>query len=439
VTTRGRAIAAVWVLAGVCVLGAGYRATWRDFSVHAFNPRLSVAPRGAILDVRGRSLAEGPVRARRYPLGAAAVHVVGYKRSLSVSDGMEKQADQWLSLPAAWFPPLVERSAHRPRDVRVTLDADWQQAAYRALGSRRGAVVVLDADTGAVVASVSKPGFPPEALGRRFHELREHPAEPFLDRVRSRVPPGSTFKLLFARHLLATGEGDFRYDCPGHILTAGGHRIRCARPHGWVDLAHALAVSCNGYFVRAASEEVGGSPLATFRSVLGTGFPGEVDLGDPVGRALLAIGQGNARVQPIRMAALVATHFGAERGGALFRPTLIVEGPEGADPFDWSLAVAEDGVRERLAELMDGAANQVRRRVRIGGGCRILGAKTGTAETPSDEDFAWLVGAMSVPDAGAGARTLAFAIVVEGIQGFSIQHTPGVLERTVREAVPSCS
>ncbi len=442
-TSNRRAVAIVWILAAACVLAAGYRSTWRDFSVHAFNPRLSSSPRGAILDARGRHLAEGPVRERRYPLGAAAVHVVGYKRSLAVSAGLEKHADRWLSVPASVLPPLFDRRTHRPRDLRLSLEADWQRAAHRALGERIGAFVALDADTGAVLASVSRPGFAPEVLTHRFRDLRDHPSEPFRDRVRSGAPPGSTFKLLYARHLLASGQASFRYTCPGRIATGGGHHIRCTQPHGSLDLARALAVSCNGYFVRAAMDAVGGSPRESYRAVLGPDFPGEADLDDPEGRALMVIGQGNARVPPIRMASLVATHFGAHEAGARFRPTLVAEGPDTADPFDWSLPIARDEERERLAELMDGAAVGVRRHVRLGPRCPILGAKTGTAETPSHEDVAWLVGAVRVPDAGregdAGrARTVAFAIVLEGIEGLSIQHTPRILERTLHAAVPAC-
>jgi hypothetical protein len=431
----------VWILAAACVLAAGYRSSWRGFSIHAFNPRLSSSPRGAILDARGRQLAEGPVRERRYPLGAAAVHVVGYKRSLAVSAGLEKHADRWLSIPASVLPPLFDRRTHRPRDLRLSLEADWQRAAHRALGERIGAFVALDADTGAVLASVSRPGFAPEVLTRRFRELRDHPSEPFRDRVRSGTPPGSTFKLLYARHLLASGQEGFRYYCPGRIATGSGHHIRCTQPHGAVDLARALAVSCNGYFVRAAMDAVGGSPRGSYRAVLGPDFPGEADLEDPEGRALMVIGQGNARVPPIRMASLVATHFGTHDGAhdrrARFRPSLVAEGPDAADPFDWSLPIARDEERLRLAELMDGAAVGVRRHVRLGRRCQILGAKTGTAETPSHEDVAWLVGAVLVPDAG-GERTVAFAIVLEGIEGLSIQHTPRILERTLHAAVPEC-
>jgi hypothetical protein len=88
---------------------------------------------------------------------------------------------------------------------------------------------------------------------------------------------------------------------------------------------------------------------------------------------------------------------------------------------------------------MDGAAAGVRRRIRLSRRCALLGAKTGTAETPEDGDFAWLVGAVRVPGAAGAPHTLAFAIVLEGTMGLSIQHTPDVLERTLHGAVPACS
>lgn len=447
-SARRRVVVGVWLLALASVGAGAWRALERGFAVHAQNPRLAAAPRGAIRDVRGRVLAEGPVRARRYPAGAAAVHVVGYKPSLAVSAGMEARADRFLSVPATALPPLLDRSAWRPPDLRLTLDLDWQRAAYRALGPRAGAVVVLDARDGAVVASVSRPGFAPEGLAHRFRALRDDPDEPFRDRaLDSRAPPGSTFKLLMARHLLASGQGRFRSFCTGRVVTPDGHAIRCTRPHGDVDLARALAVSCNGYFVRAALERVGGSARDTYRRVLGPGFAGEADFDRAVGRALLAIGQGNARVAPVRMAAFVATLFGGaggdagaggRRAGRSLRPVLVASGPTEAEPLDWDVPVPEPEVRERLAALMDGAAAGVRRRLRLSGRCALLGAKTGTAEAPVGGDFAWLVGAVRAPEASGGTRTLAFAIVLEGIQGLSIQHTPAVLERTLRGAVPAC-
>lgn len=436
-TSNQRAILAVWLLAGACVLAAAYRASFRDFSVHAFNPRLSSASRGAILDVHGRSLAEGAVRERQYPLGAAAVHLVGYKRSLAVSSGLERLADRWLSVPQGFFPGLVDRRDHRPPDLRLSIDADWQRAAHRALGGRRGAFVVLDADSGEVVAAVSRPGFAPESLAQSFETLRDHPDEPFLDRTRAQSPPGSTFKLLLARHLLAAGEEDHRYFCPGRIATEGGRHIRCPIPHGDVDLARALAVSCNGYFVSAAAEAVGGSPLRAFRSVLGGDFPGEPDLEKPMGRALMVIGQGNARVTPVRMASLVATHFGDHSSRATFQPRVVTSGPR-VEAFDAPLRVPHEPIRTRLAEMMAGSGAAVASELGLGARCSLLGAKTGTAETPSEEDYGWLVGALRVPGRGDGERTLAFSIVVEGIQGFSIQHTPGVLERMLRRAAPEC-
>jgi peptidoglycan glycosyltransferase len=365
------------------------------------------------------------------------VHVVGYKRSLAVSSGVEHLADRWLSVPFGWLPALIDRRDHRPRDLRLTIDADWQRAAHRALGEKRGAIVVLDADTGAVVASVSRPGFDPEGLGANFRSLRDHPAEPFLDRTRALSPPGSTFKLLLARHLLAEGESGASYFCPGRIATEGGRHIRCPSPHGQVDLARALELSCNGYFVRMAAEAVGGSPLDAFREVLGEGFPGESDLGHPMGRALLVIGQGNARVAPVRMASLVATHFGDQTPGAAFRPHLVVEGPRDVGTVDWSVPVAREPVRTRLAEMMEASGRPVGQQLELGGRCQLLGAKTGTAETPSEEDYGWLVGALRIRD--EPERTLAFAIVVEGIRGFSIQHTPGVLSRMLRRAMSACS
>ncbi len=73
---------------------------------------------------------------------------------------------------------LVEQAVNELSDAKnlgdqvvTTLDVGLQQAASDALGDRRGAVVVMEPDTGKILAMVSKPGFDPNQLSSQWESL----------------------------------------------------------------------------------------------------------------------------------------------------------------------------------------------------------------------------------------------------------------------------
>ena len=207
-----------------------------------YNPRVLAAvaaiPRGGIFDWRGQPLAESCAgsSARCYPGGPAFFHVLGDANtranwSAANSSYVERDAEALLRgfddrattitttdrdgrtsaairrdysaivpLVRHRFEPdhpEVQAILTRPRDVRITIDAELQHAAAsilaktaKAAGAGRGAAVVLDADTGEVLASVSYP-WPEAETGVRSDLL--------LDRARYGLyPPGSTFKMITA-------------------------------------------------------------------------------------------------------------------------------------------------------------------------------------------------------------------------------------------------
>lgn len=107
-----------------------------------------------------------------------------------------------------------------------------QQAASDALGDRRGAVVVMEPDTGKILAMVSKPGFDPNQLSSQWESLisGDNTEAQLLNRAAQGVyPPGSTFKIVtlleYIREHPDTWEG-FAFDCDGSY-EAGDYRISC--------------------------------------------------------------------------------------------------------------------------------------------------------------------------------------------------------------------
>ena len=151
---------------------------------------------------------------------------------------------------------LVEQAVNELSDAKnlgdqvvTTLDVGLQQAASDALGDRRGAVVVMEPDTGKILAMVSKPGFDPNQLSSQWESLisGDNTEAQLLNRAAQGVyPPGSTFKIVtlleYIREHPDTWEG-FTFDCDGSY-EAGDYRISCyhGNAHGHQSLCRHLRI-----------------------------------------------------------------------------------------------------------------------------------------------------------------------------------------------------
>lgn len=169
-------------------------------------------------------------------------------------------------------------------------------AAARAVGSRRGAAVVLDPDTGEIVALVSLPAFPSSALAAgvsesEYHALISDPNRPLFPRAIAGVyPSGSTIKPMLAAAALSDGVIGPRT----RMLSVGGLAVEGsffpdwrAGGHGWVDVREAIAQSVNTFFYLIG----GGKPRAAPPSMPGPSQ--EQALGpDGIARGLTSFGFG---------------------------------------------------------------------------------------------------------------------------------------------------
>jgi len=127
--------------------------------------------RGKILDNAGNILAETIVsedgtETRNYPYGEIFAHVVGYD-SLGKS-GLESTENFDLLTSNAFFLERLVKEVREEKNIGdnvvTTLDSVLQKTAYNALGSYKGAVLVMEASTGKVLAMVSKPTFNPNSI-----------------------------------------------------------------------------------------------------------------------------------------------------------------------------------------------------------------------------------------------------------------------------------
>jgi|TARA_B100001758_G_scaffold19403_1_gene13764 penicillin-binding protein 2 len=224
---------------------------------------------------------------RFYPHGSLAAHALGYTQPITESEYdtlVEKgykirdrigrtgvEAAYETHLRGKWGGQMLEVNAmgevqrnlgDRPsesgQDLTLTLDLDLQRAAEQALADKPGgAVVALEAKTGAVLALASKPGFDPNFFSKLITTQKEYdalflnPKKPLLSRAMNPYDPGSTWKPVTA--MAGMESGKFPPTTKLHTkacITYGGH---CFPDHngagfGHIGYADALRFSSNTFF-----------------------------------------------------------------------------------------------------------------------------------------------------------------------------------------------
>lgn len=349
------------------------------------------------------------VPVRTYPYGAIGAHAVGFLNEVNADDlrrlrGQGYHAGQRIGrsgLEAAWESYLrghdgelrtvvdvrgQEPSGRKPstvakrrepvpgRDLQLTLDMELMQAIEQLFRDYpSGAAVVVETATGNVRALFSKPAYDlNEMSGRltraRASALEQDPFRPLIDKtIYESYFPGSTFKPITAIAALQSREitGDERYRCAG-VYPLGKRKFRCSHVHGEVDLAFALAGSCNVYFYRLG-QLVGLDRLAELSRAFGLGQPTGVGINTETDGFIpdrswymdrnqgryhsgftlnAAIGQGNTRVSVLQMAMLYAA---LANGGTLHVPQLVAQ------------------LREPGGEIISRFSPKVRRRIPVDG------------------------------------------------------------------------
>ncbi|EAX48600.1 Peptidoglycan glycosyltransferase [Thermosinus carboxydivorans Nor1] len=410
-----------------------------QLTAHPLNRRATEAarrvPRGEILDRHGDKLAyserdsEGTYH-REYPYGAIFAHLVGYDNPKYGKAGLEGTFNGELSgltHPERHLGAIVRLWGPIPGNHLVlTVDRALQQAAYQALGGHRGAVVVIDPRTGAILAMVSKPAFNPNTLDRDWEKITSSADSPLLNRATQGLyPPGSTVKIMIAEAALREKITDINkvFKCDGKLKIGPDYVLNEAslRAHGRVNLEEALAVSCNVTFGSLALE-LGRTRMANLFERYGfTRSIGEEWQESPVrlpvfsrlgdgDLAQTGIGQGSLLVTPLRMA-LIAAAFA--NNGKIMKP-YVVEKIVAADgtvinefkPSEW-LTPVEPNLAKVVGQMMvTVVAEGTGSAARIGG-IKVAG-KTGTAENPHGAPHAWFIGY-----APADNPEIAVAVLVE--------------------------
>lgn len=380
--------------------------------------------RGEILANDGTVLArtdtdEEGNETRVYPMGEVFAHVVGYMAS--GKSGLESSENYTLltshANPVEKVTNEFREEKNKGDNLVTTLDANLQQVAYDALQTN-GAVVVMEPDTGKILACVSKPDFDPNTLAEQWDEIvNDSENSSLVNRAfQGLYPPGSTFKIVTAlSYLRQNGTLDgFSFDCEGE-LTAGGYTIHCynSNVHGHEDFAAAFANSCNTAFSQIGLDLNRTEFAATAEDLL---FNRELPLELPYSRSSFtlnesspdaltmqtAIGQGDTLATPIHMAMIAAA---VANDGVAMTPYLVdrVETYEGTkvretapEEFDTLMTAAEAAT---LTDLMQGVVENGTAKALQDVGVSIAG-KTGSAEHGdlSEPAHSWFAGFSNVED-----------------------------------------
>ncbi len=349
------------------------------------------------------------------------------------------------------------------QSITTTLDKTLQMQLQASLGDLRAAVVVMEVDTGRVLAMVSNPHFDPNAFDMTepdrslLESYFTNPDQPLFNRAtQGQYPLGSVFKVI---SMAAALEGGIFQT--GSTLYCGHSMWVCnsvtlydwtlgfgVGPSGNLNLLEGLMRSCNPWYYRIGEDLFSGG-LDGFLSEMAYGFGlgtgTGIDLPEAGGNipalantcvnsAQIAIGQGEVLVTPMQVAAFFTA---IANGGTLYRPALVESirpgtgeasyvfstEPLGQLPIsDENLAAITEALRMVVEEprgtaywAMDGLSVPV-------------SGKTGTAETPTGQSHAWFAGYSRAKD--PERPDIAVVVIVENSGEGSVMAAP-VFRRAV--------
>ncbi|AAS95266.1 penicillin-binding protein 2 [Nitratidesulfovibrio vulgaris] len=366
---------------------------------------------------------------RNYPQGPLFAHILGYvaeaneqelenDKGLSLGDfvgkqGLELVLEQRLRGHKGQYQIEVDvlgRNLNRKlveqpesgENIELSLDAGIQQAAWDAFEGQAGGLVVMDPDSGKLLALVTSPSFDNNAFAAGLSQkdwvaLRDNPRHPLQNRIiQSVYPPGSVWKLMMTGMILNEGISPSETVYCNGAVQLGRQTFRCWKKggHGSVDMMRSLIESCDVYYYQMA-ERLGIDKLEQFAKACGFGAPTGIDLpheksglvpskswkrrrfGEPWHRGEtlnVSIGQGFTLVTPVQVAVFVSSLM---NGGKLLKPSLLLDEPtivKGTTPMTTQ---GRKLVMEamRLTVATDAGTAKVLRRPDA-----VLGGKTGTAQ-----------------------------------------------------------
>lgn len=416
------------------------------------NPRLSsrqlTQPRGRILTSDGtivaRSRESGGMMRRQYD-EPSMYSLVGYVSPLKFGlGGLEKTLDGQLTgidsmtIGAAFRKSLLGTS-EATGTVHLSIELPVQQLAASLLDGLIGSAVLIEAQSGRVLAMASSPTIDPNRLvavdaqtaadaQEYWDEVLNDKGRPLLLRATTGLyPPGSTFKVVTAAAAIQRGLATPTsvYSDTGELVVDGRRLVERNRPDAsrteWT-LSEGLAYSLNLVYAQVGLQ-IGGDDLRESTRAFGIGetIPGDLPtssgqimsspnfLTESSALADTAFGQGELLVTPLHMALVAAS---IARDGTVPIPTLVDRVTAGDDEIErrsprvWRRAMSPE-TAAALDQMMIDSATYGYARTAAVDGLRV-GAKTGTAESGRDQPHSWFIAYGS-----NGKTSVAVAVCIE--------------------------
>jgi penicillin-binding protein A len=385
---------------------------------------------------------------REYPRRGLAAHVVGYSTQSRFRTGLERSLNDYLTGQNANLSTVLDTTLDRltgatikGNDLRLTLHPRAQQTALDSLGSRCGAVVALEPQTGKVLVMASSPTYDPNLVEEQFGRVTGVRADckrpdALLNRATAGLyAPGSIFKVVTASAAIDSGRytPDSSFVDPGYCEVYGKrvNNYDTTRPFGRLNLHEALVNSVNSVFCNIG-KAMGAKAIVEYSKRFGfyslppletpanerapSGLYKGTKLFDPkedseVDPGRFAFGQERLLVTPLQMAMVAGT---IANNGVLMEPYVVdrIVAPDGSivvrgRPNELNRVVKPQTAEEVGAMMVDAVERGTGTAARIPG--VTVAGKTGTAETGiSGLNTTWFIAF-----AGRGKPQVAIAVVVE--------------------------
>lgn len=423
--------------------------TWvmKRFNHHVYSNGELIGA-GTIYDKDGDVLAETKDGDRIYSDSAttrkSTLHVVGDPKNF-ISTGVQSVYSARLTGYSLLFGVHNIQKYGKGNDLKLTIDRDICDEAYKALDGRKGTVGIVNYKTGEIVCSVSSPSYDVEDVPDNLLTSERYEGVYINRLLGAHYVPGSTFKLVTAICAIENIPDIYSREwvCNGEYQPESGVAIKCNANHGkHINFNDALAKSCNSTFAQIAIE-LGQEKLATTAKELGIGsavtvsgtidsYAGHFDTTDKIKLGVDAlgwtgIGQGNTRIAPITMLRIVSA---VANGGTAVSFNIVDSlANQAGKALDFTLpsnqlSMMNSDVAAKLKEMMRYNVTNHYGESRYKG--LNLCAKSGTAQIDSNENhnIAWFVGFMDDSE-----HPYAFVVVIEN--GNSGSQTAGPVAKRV--------
>lgn len=423
--------------------------TWvmKRFNHHVYSNGELIGA-GTIYDKDGDVLAETKDGDRVYSDSAttrkSTLHVVGDPKNF-ISTGVQSVYSARLTGYSLLFGVHNIQKYGKGNDLKLTIDRDICDEAYKALDGRKGTVGIVNYKTGEIVCSVSSPSYDVEDVPDNLLTSERYEGVYINRLLDAHYVPGSTFKLVTAICAIENIPDIYSREwvCNGEYQPESGVAIKCNANHGkHINFKDALAKSCNSAFAQIAIE-LGQEKLATTAKELGIGsavtvsgtidsYAGHFDTTDKIKLGVDAlgwtgIGQGNTRIAPITMLRIVSAV--ANGGNAVSFNIVDSLANQAGKALDFTLpsnqlSMMNSDVAAKLKEMMRYNVTNHYGESRYKG--LNLCAKSGTAQIDSNENhnIAWFVGFMDDSE-----HPYAFVVAIEN--GNSGSQTAGPVAKRV--------